>query len=63
MSSGGYHMGFSMNKHNTGERMIDYLVVGAAGASEVDDLDVGPLGVLEENVLRLEITVDDVHLL
>lgn len=39
-----------------------YLFVRAAGAAEVDDLDVGPLRVLQKDILRLQVAVDNVHL-
>ena len=33
-----------------------------AGASKVDNPNGGPLWVAEENILRFEVTVDDIHL-
>lgn len=39
-----------------------HALVGAARGAEVDHLDARALGVPQQNVLRLEVTVDDIHL-
>lgn len=39
-----------------------YLVAGAAGTAEVDNLDVRALSVLEEYILWLQVAVDYIHL-
>lgn len=39
-----------------------YLIVRAARAAEVDDLDVGAFRMLQQYVLRLEVAVDYIHL-
>lgn len=39
-----------------------HALVGAARGAEVDHLDARALGVPQQDVLRLEVTVDDIHL-